>query len=35
MEVVNNLEKEFFKLLKEISPVGTRYIRYLVRIVLN
>ena len=30
MEVVNNLGKEFFKLLKR-----TCYIRYLIRIVLN
>ena len=35
MEVVNNLGKEFFKLLKKMSPVVTRYIRYLIRIVLN
>ena len=35
MEVVNNLGKEFFTLLKEISLVGASYIRYLIRIVLN
>ena len=35
MEVVNNLGKEFFKLLKEISLVGVSYIRYLIRIMLN
>ena len=34
-EVVNNLRKEFFKLLKEISPVGARYIGYVIRIVFN
>ena len=35
MEVVNNLGKEFFKLLKGDFPSGTRYIKYLIRIVLN
>ena len=35
MEVVNNLGKEFFKLLKSNFLVGVSYMRYLIRIVLN
>ena len=35
MEVVNNLGKEFFKILKRNFPSGANYIRYLIRIVLN